>query len=203
MSDPLSDTFRTLVRSARTETVVQASRFIADAVPIPDEAAATIALNAVRKEFHAATHHCWAWRIGAEHPEVRSSDDGEPSGTAGRPILAALERRDITNALLIVTRYFGGTKLGTGGLARAYAEAAEAVLSCVEIETVVITANFTIAVPYEILPRVKSLIYKIGSIGEEEFGEIPRMRVTVPRSAAAGLKAAIIDASRGKAMFED
>lgn len=99
------------------------SRFIATVVPVSNEAAAKAALEEIVHEMPDATHHCWAWRIAS--PVIdRAGDDGEPSGSAGRPILAALSGRDIVDTAVIVTRYFGGTKLGVGGLVRAYGGAA-------------------------------------------------------------------------------
>lgn len=203
MADLFSDSYRVISAHSRAESVVLASRFIADVFPVNDETAAQSALDVVRKEFHAATHHCWAWRIGAEQPRARSSDDGEPSGSAGRPILHALERSDVTNALLVVTRYFGGTKLGVGGLARAYGDAADAVMKNAAVETRTITETFTVTTTYDALPRVKSLVYKHASLVAEEFGDAPQITVSVSRSGAARLKAAIIDAARGQATIAD
>lgn len=195
------DSYRIIVGPSRAETVVLGSRFIADAIPITDENEGEIGLTRIRKEFHAATHHCWAWRIGEDEPATRFSDDGEPAGTAGRPIATALERHDVTNILLVVTRYFGGTKLGTGGLARAYADAAETVLNSATVVTTRIMAEFTIALPYEVLPRVKAFVYKEGSCLGETFGETPTLHVSVPRSQERRIKREITDLARGKAVF--
>ena len=197
----LPTTFTSPASSSRIETVVLSSRFIADAIPITTEKEITESLTRIRKEFHAATHHCWAWRMGVDQPQSRSSDDGEPSGTAGRPILTALERHDITNTLIIVTRYFGGTKLGTGGLARAYAEAAEEVLRGATIVTNKIMTQFRVTLPYDFLPRVKTLIYKEGSIIEETFDDSARLLVSIPRHEVDRVKSAITDISKGRATF--
>ena len=99
------------------------SRFVATVVPVSDEAAARVTLASVVAEMPDASHHCWAWRIAS--PAIdRAGDDGEPSGSAGRPILGALSGRDLVDTAVIVSRYFGGTKLGVGGLVRAYGRAA-------------------------------------------------------------------------------
>lgn len=108
----------------RTELTIQRSRFIADLVPAASMAEAQAAWDARKKEFYDATHHCFAVRLGAAQPQERSSDDGEPQGTAGHPMLRVLAASGITNTALIVTRYFGGIKLGAGGLTRAYSGAA-------------------------------------------------------------------------------
>ena len=103
------------------------SRFVATVVPAADEAAAQVALSGVAAEMPDASHHCWAWRIAS--PAIdRAGDDGEPGGSAGRPILAQLTGRDLVDTAVIVTRYWGGTKLGVGGLVRAYGGAAGAAL---------------------------------------------------------------------------
>ena len=125
----MDDLYYTIKQPGRVEIKIKASRFIGEThqVATVEEAAAKLA--AIRKREHAATHHCYAWRVGlADEMQFKYSDDGEPSGTAGRPIYDAVEGRDLTNILLVVTRYFGGTKLGTGGLVRAYSEAAAKVL---------------------------------------------------------------------------
>ncbi len=120
----------TSVREAyRKETEIRKSVFIAELFPVGTEEEALSCLAQVRKTYKDATHHCWAWRIGTTQVREKSSDDGEPQGTAGHPMLHVLQMREMTNVLAVVTRYFGGIKLGAGGLTRAYsgtlAEAAE------------------------------------------------------------------------------
>ncbi|MFA9446747.1 YigZ family protein [Egicoccus sp. AB-alg6-2] len=115
-TDPLD----TIAARVRTESEVKASRFVADLVPVADLAAAEAAIAGIRREFHDARHHCTALVLGPDGQQQRSSDDGEPSGTAGAPMLAVLRGAAVTDVVAVVTRYFGGTLLGTGGLARAY-----------------------------------------------------------------------------------
>ena len=111
---------------AHAQFTVKGSRFIAAIFPVSDEEEAKTLLAAIRKKYYDATHNCYAWRI---HPSLeKSSDDGEPSGSAGKPILQVLKGSGLTNAMAVVTRYFGGTKLGVGGLVRAYSEAASMAL---------------------------------------------------------------------------
>jgi uncharacterized YigZ family protein len=100
------------------------SRFISYLYPVKDEEEIRQLLVRIRKEHHSARHHCYAWRLGTEVLSSRSSDDGEPSGTAGKPILGQITANDLTNVLVIVVRYFGGILLGTGGLVQAYRSAA-------------------------------------------------------------------------------
>jgi uncharacterized YigZ family protein len=122
----MSDTYRTLKEGASATLKVDGSRFLAEAVPVASRDEAEERIAAVRKREHRATHHCTAYRLGPEGDDFRYDDDGEPSGTAGQPILRRIHARDLTNTLVVVTRYFGGTELGTGGLMQAYGDAAEA-----------------------------------------------------------------------------
>lgn len=113
--------------SAHAHFTVKGSKFIAAVLPVSNEEEAREQLTRIRKKYHDATHNCYAWRI---HPEnEKSSDDGEPAGSAGKPILQVLKGSGLTNTLVVVTRYFGGTKLGIGGLVRAYGEATSMALA--------------------------------------------------------------------------
>lgn len=119
----------------RIQTKVEGSKFIADVFPVESEIEAKKNLDEVRKEFFSATHHCFAYTFGESRSFVRYSDDGEPSGTAGIKIFSAIEARNFYDILAVVTRYFGGTKLGVGGLGRAYFEAADIALkNCNKIQ---------------------------------------------------------------------
>lgn len=140
---------KTIRAHARSQIKVKSSKFIANVHPISSVEQAKSVLDAIRKEFHDARHHCFAFKIGiGDQAITRASDDGEPSGTAGAPILQVIEGKNFTNLLVVVTRYFGGTKLGIGGLARAYSEATKEVLESVKSKILldsarcVIKANF-------------------------------------------------------------
>src|SRR5690625_6678228 len=115
------------------ELKIKDSRFIAESFGVEDVDHALSLIETIRRREHSATHHCWAYRIDAD--TFRFNDDGEPSGTAGAPILRQIEGRELINTLVVVTRYYGGTKLGTGGLIRAYGDAAAEVLAISRIET--------------------------------------------------------------------
>ena len=115
------------------EIEVKRSRFLATVARVESEAAARAVIERIRTEHWQANHNCTAWRIGEGGRSQRTSDDGEPSGTAGIPMLEVLKRRDVTDVLAVVTRYFGGTLLGAGGLIRAYGQAVTAVLDEVGI----------------------------------------------------------------------
>lgn len=128
---------------------VKGSRFIANLAPVADAEAAQAFVKSVSRENASATHNCWAWRIGGKGDAFRSSDDGEPGGSAGRPILAQIEGHDATNTVIVVTRYFGGTKLGVGGLMRAYGGCAGKALDQVGLAPVIIRQRIQVRHPYE------------------------------------------------------
>ncbi|MCK9407749.1 MAG: YigZ family protein [Bacteriovoracaceae bacterium] len=121
----MDEIYRSIATATSVQIKVEGSRFIADVMPSVSEEEARTRLEAVRKQYFDATHHCFAYIIGAERTISRYSDDGEPSGTAGVKIHAAIHAKGLSDTLVIVTRYFGGTKLGVGGLGRAYFESAE------------------------------------------------------------------------------
>ena len=112
--------YRSVRTPCRKETEIKKSIFIAQLFPVETEEEAQSILETVRKNHKDAAHNCWAWRIGTVRIREKSSDGGEPQGTAGHPMLHVLQMKSLTNTLSVVTRYFGGIKLGTGGLARAY-----------------------------------------------------------------------------------
>lgn len=120
--------FITIGEEHRIEYIIEKSRFIATAIPCTTEAEAQAGIARINKEFWDATHNCTAYALGPSQEQQRSSDNGEPSGTAGKPMLEVLKKTGITNTLIVVTRYFGGIKLGAGGLIRAYSHSAAEVI---------------------------------------------------------------------------
>ena len=117
------ESYQTVYRGGMGEIIEKKSRFIAEVYPIESEEQAAQILEETRKKYWDARHHCWAYVLGRNPAAERMSDDGEPAGTAGKPILEVIRGRKLTDVLVIVTRYFGGTLLGTGGLVRAYTSA--------------------------------------------------------------------------------
>jgi uncharacterized YigZ family protein len=167
------------------------SRFLALVVPVADEDTATSVLDGLRQQHRDATHVCWAWRLG-HPPRERSADAGEPAGTAGLPILQVLRGAEISDALLAVVRWYGGTKLGKGGLARAYAAAARVALEGVgrveRVEAVVLE----LSLGYPAVGAIKRLLEPPGvRLLEEQYGDEVRLVVSVDRPALAGFRAAI------------
>jgi uncharacterized YigZ family protein len=169
------------------------SRFLAWIGPAADEETARAALDRLTREYPDATHHCWAWRLGSP-PRERSSDAGEPSGTAGVPILQVLRGSSLSDVLAVVIRWFGGTRLGKGGLARAYAAAAREALAGLPTVLRVPTVRVTLEVPYERVGAVKRLIHPPAvELEAEEYGERARLVLAVHEERREALRQALAD----------
>lgn len=179
---------------------VKGSRFVATVVPVTDEAAARAAVREIEEELPGATHHCWALRL--QRPSLeRAVDAGEPSGSAGRPILAALVGRDVVDACVVVTRWFGGTKLGVGGLVRAYGGAAAAALDRAPLVPRVDTEAWIVEHGYEDGPAIERALARLGlatAAGDVEYGAAVTRRLVVPVTQAATLADALRDATSGR-----
>ena len=161
----------------RSEMRERASRFLGLAFRAEDEDAAKGRVRALEREFHDATHVCFAWRIGAAS---RAADAGEPAGTAGRPILAAITAAGLDEAAVAVVRWFGGTKLGTAGLVRCYRETARAALAAAGAEEVFDTVDLVIDAPYEKVAAVRRLIDPPSVVlVDESFSDRARLRLGV------------------------
>ncbi len=156
------------------------SKFLAVAIPVSDVDSAMEEIEKIRKQYHDARHHCYAYRLGPEGEEFRYNDDGEPSGTAGRPIHGQLLSTDVTDCLVVVTRYFGGTKLGTSGLINAYKTAARNAIESAGFRIMTLMDSIEIRFPYEMMNDVLRIIKDEGAkIREQEFAEGCYIRVGV------------------------
>ena len=157
----------TVVERSRSEVEkIKGSRFFATVAPIGSAEAALHLRSQLHLEFSDATHHCWAWR-GDHRDAFRYSDDGEPNGSAGKPILAAIDGRQLQHVAVVVTRYFGGVKLGTGGLVRAYGSAAAAALNDATILKLPIVTTLQIEHPYSLCPIIDSVLHSYGLTPKE------------------------------------
>jgi uncharacterized YigZ family protein len=171
--------YRAPAGESRAEIREKGSRFLAVIAPAEDEVAAKAALEELARRYPDATHHCWAWRIG-EPPRERSADAGEPSGTAGVPILQVLRGAGLSDVLAVVVRWFGGTKLGKGGLARAYAAAAREAVQGLPVVVRVPTVRLAVEVPYERVGAVKRLIHPPEvELESEKYGASARLVLVV------------------------
>lgn len=184
----------------RVETVVLGSRFIATGNYTPTLEAAEAFVAEVRAEFKDATHNCVAYRVGyGSGAAERASDDGEPSGTAGRPILAVLQGSDIGDIGVVVTRYFGGTKLGTGGLVRAYSGAVRVLLAELPTKILVQRANRTVEIEYNRYEMMRRFIEEQeGEIFDEKFAETVTIYFSLPVDTITGFDEELIQWSHGQ-----
>ena len=177
---------------------VKGSRFIADIAPVADETQAKQLVAAVAAEFPDASHHCTAWRIA--RPAIdRANDDGEPSGSAGRPILAQLTGRNLVDVAVVVTRYFGGTKLGVGGLVRAYGGAAAAALDQLEVIPWLAMTELTLLHEYTHTEAIERLAQAASAtILDREFDQSVSIRLRLPETRQPEFLAQVGDICAGK-----
>ena len=179
------DSYLTLAAPAESAMRERSSKFIAYAYPVTDEEQIRTHLEAIYKEFYDATHHCYAWRLGPNGEQFRANDDGEPSGTAGKPILGQLLSQDITDCLIVVIRYFGGTKLGVSGLIQAYREAAQDVLANAEIIEKTVDRVIKVDFSYISMNGVMRVIMEMSPrIDEQCFDNLCTMRLRIRESEA-------------------
>ncbi|GIL23372.1 MAG: hypothetical protein BroJett042_18850 [Bacteroidota bacterium] len=158
----------------------QGSRFLAFAFPVGSESDIKAHLTTLRKKYFDATHHCYAWMLGPEKSKYRANDDGEPNHSAGDPILGQIKAHNLTNVLLVVVRYFGGTKLGVGGLVQAYKAASAAALANAKIISCEVTSSFTIQYDYAATPLVMNLVKEFDlKIQKQYFTDKGVMEITI------------------------
>ena len=186
------------------EVVEKKSRFIAHVIPINSEEEALEIIESLKKEYWDARHNCHAFVVGANNEVQRFSDDGEPQGTAGKPILEVLLNKNVHNTLILVTRYFGGTLLGTGGLIRAYGQAALEGLMDAEIQAVYEGVSFELAVDYESIGKIKYNMVQFGvDDAEEEYTDGVTLKIRMKKADFEKFKTSVVDATSGKAKFEN
>ena len=188
--------------SARTEHIDRKSRFIAIAERIETAAEAKNYIQILRKQKPDASHVVYAFRVGGlSRDEYGMNDDGEPKGTAGRPVLEVLRGSSVTNVVIAVVRYFGGTKLGTGGLVRAYTSAAQGVLETLRIEVLEERAQLSLACPYELHAPIRRVCEDYASEGlrivSERFATEVRMVISLKSELLPHVSTALRDVSRG------
>jgi len=177
------------------------SRFIAFLSSAPDREAAEERIGALRDSHHDATHVCFAWRMtNGEETEHRYNDDGEPGGTAGLPIFNEVRRKDYVNVVLAVVRYFGGVKLGTGGLARAYGRAARLVMEASRPVRVILTEPAELTFPFDLTGEVMQVLRRLELkiTGQEHTPAGTRLEVLVPRGRMTELQMALLEAGGGR-----
>ena len=185
------------------EIIEKKSRFIATVRPVESEEEALDFIAAMKKKYWNATHNCFAFVVGENQELQRCSDDGEPQGTAGRPMLDVLLGEAVHNVAVVVTRYFGGTLLGTGGLVRAYTKSTQLALENAGINEVNRYAVVLITCPYSLLGTVQNLLPEHNCIVEEtDYAADVTLTATLPEDGTAALEQALRDATSANADME-
>ena len=183
------DSFKTIARAAETTYRQMSSKFLVYAYPVETEEEIKEHLDALRKRWFDATHHCYAWRLGAHGEHFRANDDGEPSSTAGKPILGQLLSQEITNCLVVVVRYFGGTKLGVPGLIAAYKESTAQVLAECEIIEKTVDVVYRVEFSYMAMNDVMRIVKDMQPrVVNQEFDNMCSMTLAIRETDAEQLE---------------
>ena len=176
--------FLTLLAEGRSILREKGSRFLGFAYPVKDESVIRQRLEELKKEYFDATHHCYAWVLGPDSEKFRANDDGEPGHSAGDPILGQIRSRKLTNTLVVVVRYYGGTNLGVSGLIKAYKETAAATLDNAEIHEERVMINWQMEFDYDRMPEVMKFIKSVeGQVTRREEAETCRLLLLLPADA--------------------
>lgn len=191
--------YKIVCRAGSGEYEEKRSRFIANATPVTSSEEAAAFIESVRRKYYDARHHCSAFIIGRNREITRCSDDGEPSGTAGKPILEVLLGAEVTDAVIVVTRYFGGTLLGTGGLVRAYTQAAKAGLADAGIATMCYGKRITLRMEYADIGKLQYLLGNRGiEIRESRYTDIVEFDIQVPAVECHAVTKELTEAAAGR-----
>lgn len=196
--------YRTIYKGAQAEIIEKKSRFIATVQLVKTEEEAIAFIEAIKKKYWNATHNCSAYVAGKQREIIRCSDDGEPQGTAGKPMLDVLLGADLYDTAVVVTRYFGGTLLGTGGLVRAYSKAAQEGLKASTIIEKQLGVLLKIETDYNGIGKIQHLLGKRKiPIMDSIYTEQVQIKVLLPRQQADAWKAEITEATNGKAQLNE
>jgi uncharacterized YigZ family protein len=181
----ISDFYNTIEKVSEGYFKDKGSKFYAFAYPLKNEEDVKEIINQLKKEHHSARHFCYAWRLGTEEIRFRANDDGEPSSTAGKPILGQLQSSELTNTLIVVVRYFGGTLLGVSGLISAYKNAAIDTINNAKILKKIIEREYKVSFTYNELNEVMHILKQENfNIKSTDFQETCSLIFAVPKSKA-------------------
>jgi len=196
--------YKILYKEGEAEISEKKSRFIAHIAPAQTEEEAQAFIEKIKKQYWDARHNCWAYSIGEKQPALRCSDDGEPSGTAGKPILEVISGSGIHNIVVVVTRYFGGTLLGTGGLVRAYTDATRAGIENSDIVEKIPGRRVDIAMDYTDLGKLQYMLAQNEVLTEDtEYTDKVIIHALFPESDKEKLKKKITEATSGRVMTQE
>ena len=191
--------FTSVAKEFRHEYIVDKSRFITTIYPCTTEEEAQAFIGRINKEFWDATHNCTAYALGPKQEQQRSSDNGEPSGTAGKPMLEVLKKTGVTNVAVVVTRYFGGIKLGAGGLIRAYSHSVAETLRLAPKELHTTRTQLQATIDYSLYGAVERFVQDQKLHYEANFGEHVTVTILVPPTDVEGIQKELQDMSHGAA----
>lgn len=190
----MSDLYRTIPGPAEASLTEKRSKFLAFAWPVHTPAEALERVGELAKKYYDARHVCWAYMLGADRTTFRANDNGEPSGTAGKPILGQINSLELTNVVVAVVRYFGGIKLGTPGLIAAYRQAARMVLEEAGVIERHVTAQLSFTYPYVVMNDVMKLTRSAGvTVDTATYDNVCRLSLTVELDRLDGLRRALGD----------
>ena len=196
--------YKAVYQGGEGEIVEKKSRFIATVIPAGSEEEVLAFIESVRKKYWDARHHCFAYVIGERNELQRCSDDGEPSGPAGKPMLEVLLGEEIHNVAVVVTRYFGGTLLGTGGLVRAYSAATKQGLASSVIITKILGVKLCISTDYTGLGKIQYILGQRGlQILDSVYTDKVELEALIPEDELAAVKAEITEGTNGQAMMQE
>ena len=199
----MTNNLRYIIKNpARGEIKIKKSSFIGNLEYASSRDEAELFINKINKKFYDATHNCYAYRISSE--KLRCYDDGEPSGTAGRPILQMLEKHHLVKSVLMVTRYFGGIKLGRGGLLRAYSQCAEETILSTELEMEIFFQKILLTYSYKFVKNVQNVTEKYnGVIVNSDFKVYIKSRIEIPSKNYEKFKIELMNSSSGEIQIEE
>ena len=190
----MKDTYHTLEAPSEGLYKEKGSKFIAFAYPVAEEDSIKTHLDELRKSHHSARHHCYAWKLGMDDNNFRANDDGEPGNSAGKPILGQIIKHELTNVLIVVVRYFGGTKLGVGGLMNAYKTAAAAAIDNGEIIQKQLCSHYLLKFSYDEMNAVMTLIKELNLPNyDQQFNLDCKLKVIIPLSESEMLEQRLDD----------
>lgn len=196
--------YKTVKQYGEGEIEEKKSRFLGKIKPVSTEEEAIAFVDSTKKQYWDARHNCYAFIIGEHSESIRCSDDGEPSGTAGKPILEVLQNNGLKNVVAVVTRYFGGTLLGTGGLVRAYTQATQAALEEAQVATMTLMSVLEIRTDYNAIGKIKYMFAQADTlVMGEEYGVDVAITIAVPLSEKETVQKEVVEATNGKAEMEE
>ena len=190
-----------ILKTGESEVIIKKSRFLGTASEALTEEDAQKLVADIRKTHYSARHVCYAYSIGDENPRLKFSDDGEPGGTAGRPILDVIQNSGISNIVIVVVRYFGGVLLGIGGLVRAYTQAAQEAVQAADTKEIRLSNIYELSLDYSELDKIKYILDNTENVSYEiSYSDKVQLHVIVPEESSDALMDSIVEKTAGRSI---